>query len=146
MRPSFDEYFMEIAEKVRERSTCARPDRAVGAVLVIDNRAIAMGYNGAPSGMQHCTPETCVRTVLHVPSGEKAELCRAIHAEMNCLLQAARYGVKTEGATIYVTHQPCGICMRALYQAGIKRVVYRKAYPTNWCNDDFTRYMVIERR
>ena len=104
MRKSWDEYFMEIAEIVKTRSTCLR--RQVGAVIVKDNRIITTGYNGAPSGLRHCTDiGGCERERLHIPSGQRHELCRALHAEQNAIIQAAKVGVSTEGATIYITLQ-----------------------------------------
>ena len=114
MRKSWDEYFMEIAEIVKTRSTCLR--RQVGAVIVKDNRIITTGYNGAPSGLRHCT-------------GQRHELCRALHAEQNAIIQAAKVGVSTEGATIYITLQPCVICAKMLVNAGITRIVHRGEYP-----------------
>ena len=111
MRKSWDEYFMEIAEIVKTRSTCLR--RQVGAVIVKDNRIITTGYNGAPSGLRHCTDiGGCERERLHIPSGQRHELCRALHAEQNAIIQAAKVGVSTEGATIYITLQPCVICAK----------------------------------
>ena len=105
MRKSWDEYFMEIAEIVKTRSTCLR--RQVGAVIVKDNRIITTGYNGAPSGLKHCTEiGGCERARLNIPSGQRHELCRALHAEQNAIIQAAKIGVSTEGATIYITLQP----------------------------------------
>lgn len=127
-RASWDEYFMEIAEIVKTRSTCLR--RQVGAVIVKDNRIITTGYNGAPTGLEHCV-ETggCMRQILGVPSGERHELCRALHAEQNAVIQAAKIGVSTEGATIYITLSPCMICAKILINAGIRRVVYVGEYP-----------------
>ena len=128
MRASWDQYFMEIAEIVKTRSTCLR--RQVGAVIVKDNRIITTGYNGAPSGTHHCTDVgTCQRIELNVPSGERHELCRALHAEQNAIIQAANIGVSTEGATLYVTLQPCVICAKMSINAGIKKIVYKGAYP-----------------
>lgn len=128
MRASWDEYFMEIAEIVKTRSTCMR--RQVGAVIVKDHRIITTGYNGAPSGLRHCTEiGTCERQRLQIPSGERHELCRALHAEQNAILQAAKIGVSTEGATIYITLQPCVICAKMLINAGITRIVHRGEYP-----------------
>ena len=127
-RKSWDEYFMEIAEIVKTRSTCLR--REVGAVIVKDNRIITTGYNGAPSGLKHCTEiGGCERERLNIPSGQRHELCRALHAEQNAILQAAKIGVSTEGATIYITLQPCVICAKMLVNAGIKRIVFKGEYP-----------------
>ncbi len=128
MRVSWDEYFMEIAEIVKTRSTCMR--RQIGAVIVKDNRIIPTGYNGAPSGCRHCTEiGSCYRQEHNIPSGERHELCRALHAEQNAIIQAARIGNTTDGATIYVTNQPCVICAKMCINAGIKRIVYKDSYP-----------------
>ena len=127
-RKSWDEYFMEIAEIVKTRSTCLR--RQVGAVIVKDNRIITTGYNGAPSGLRHCTEiGGCERARLNIPSGQRHELCRALHAEQNAIIQAAKIGVSTEGATIYITLQPCVICAKMLVNAGIKPIVFKGEYP-----------------
>ena len=107
-RPSWDEYFLEMAELVAKRSTCLR--RSVGAVLVREKRILATGYNGAPSGLKHCVEVGCLRLKLKIPSGERHELCRALHAEQNALLFARSSGEKTEGATLYCLFQPCILC------------------------------------
>ena len=128
MRASWDEYFMQIAEIVKTRSTCLR--RQVGAVIVKDKRIITTGYNGAPAGLAHCTELCgCDRQRLGVPSGERHELCRALHAEQNAIIQAAKLGISTEGATIYITLQPCVICAKMLINAGICRIVHQGEYP-----------------
>ena len=128
MRASWDEYFMEIAELVKTLSTCLR--RNVGALIVKDNRIISTGYNGPPSGIDHCEDlGGCYREMLHVPSGERHELCRALHAEQNAIIQAAKFGVSTEGGTLYVTHQPCIICAKMIINSGIKKVIYGNPYP-----------------
>ena len=138
MRKSWDEYFMEIAEIVKTRSTCLR--RQVGAVIVKDNRIITTGYNGAPSGLRHCTDiGGCERERLHIPSGQRHELCRALHAEQNAIIQAAKLGVSIQDATLYCTHQPCVICAKMIVNSGISRVVYREGYP-----DEFARQMLLE--
>jgi len=126
-RPSWDEYFLQIASVVSQRSTCLR--RQVGAVLVLDKRILATGYNGAPSGLPHCAEVGCLRQAHNVPSGERHELCRGLHAEENALLQAARYGIRIEGATIYTTHVPCVMCTKMLINCGIRRIVARQDYP-----------------
>jgi len=125
-RPSFDEYFMEIAHVVAKRSTCLRGH--VGAVIVKDKRILATGYNGAPSGMPHCDEVGCLREKLGVPSGERQELCRGVHAEQNAIIQAAKFGIGVDGATLYTTHSPCITCAKAIINAGISRVVYCKEY------------------
>ena len=124
-RPSWDEYFMRIAEFAKSRSTCGR--RKVGAVLVNDkHQIISTGYNGVPRGVNHCTIATC--TKLHEKSGEKNEVCPAVHAELNAILQAATAGISSEGTTLYSTTQPCGNCTMAIINAGIKKVVYVEEY------------------
>jgi dCMP deaminase len=127
-RPSWDEYFMEMAELTAKRSSCLR--RNVGAVIVKDKRAIATGYNGAPMGLAHCEEKGgCLRQQLGVPSGQRHELCRALHAEQNAIIQAASMGHAIEGGTIYITHQPCVICAKMIVNAGIKRIVVKEGYP-----------------
>ncbi|MHA1343117.1 MAG: deoxycytidylate deaminase, partial [Promethearchaeota archaeon] len=124
-RLSKDKYFMKIAEVVAQRSTCIK--RKVGAVLVKDSHIISTGYNGAPSGLKHCTIDTCVRKNLK--SGEKPELCRGIHAEANCIIQAALHGTSIEGnITLYSTTFPCMSCLKLLINAGINRLVYKEGY------------------
>ncbi|MDD4980644.1 MAG: cytidine/deoxycytidylate deaminase family protein [Candidatus Omnitrophica bacterium] len=126
-RPSWDEYFLEVAQLVSKRATCLR--RYVGAVLVRDKKILATGYNGAPSGLGHCLDIGCLRDKLKIPSGERHELCRGLHAEQNVLLQAALYGVGTKGSTLYITNQPCIICAKMLINAGIKEIVISGDYP-----------------
>jgi dCMP deaminase len=124
-RISKDDYFMKIAEVVALRSTCIK--RNVGAVLVKDNHILSTGYNGAPSGLSHCTPDTCVRKNLK--SGEKPELCRGVHAEINCIIQAALHGTTIEGDTsLYTTTFPCMSCLKLIINAKIKRLVYKEGY------------------
>ena len=127
MRPSWDDYFMDIAELVASRSTCLR--RQVGAVIVKDRRIISTGYNGAPRGVSLCLDVGCLREQLGVPSGERHELCRAVHAEQNAIIQAALHGVSTNGATLYCTTQPCVLCAKMLLNAGIKEIFFRGSYP-----------------
>ena len=125
IRISKDAYFMKIAEVVSQRSTCIK--RKVGAVLIKDSHIISTGYNGAPSGFKHCTSETCVRQNLN--SGEKPELCHGIHAEVNCIVQAAIHGTSIKGdTTLYSTTFPCMNCLKLIINAGIKRLVYREGY------------------
>lgn len=127
MRPSWDDYFIEIAKLVSSRATCLR--RKVGAVIVKDKRLLTTGYNGAPSGLAHCIEVGCIRKNLDIPSGERHELCRGVHAEQNAILQAAKFGVSIEGTILYLTDSPCFICSREIVNAGIKRVVYLYGYP-----------------
>ncbi|MDE7315861.1 MAG: cytidine/deoxycytidylate deaminase family protein [Mucispirillum sp.] len=125
-RPSWDDYFMEMTKLTSTRSSCLR--RHVGAVLVKDTRAIATGYNGAPAGVTHCEVTGCLRQKLNVPSGERHELCRGLHAEQNAIIQAALYGVSTEGATLYCTTKPCSICTKMIINAKITKIVYEEYY------------------
>lgn len=130
VRPTWDELFMELARLMARRSTCLR--RQVGAVLVKDNRVLASGYNGPPSGMAHCADlGGCLREKLGVPSGERQEICRAIHAEQNAILQLAITGLSGRDATVYVTTHPCFTCAKLLVQLGVRRVVYGDGYPDN---------------
>ncbi len=126
-RPSWDEYFLDIADLVSKRSTCLR--RSVGAVLVKDKRILATGYNGVPSKIRHCSEVGCIREKLNVPSGQRHELCRGLHGEQNAFLQAALHGTSVKDATIYSTTQPCVICAKMLINAGIKEIVIRGDYP-----------------
>ncbi len=122
-RPSWDEYFLDLADLVASRSTCLR--RHVGAVLVRNERIIATGYNGAPRGLGHCLDIGCLREQMGIPSGHRYELCRGVHAEQNAIINAAYYGVSTQETVLYCTNQPCIICARMLINAGIVRVVHR---------------------
>lgn len=126
-RPSWDDYFMSIAEQVAGRATCMR--RSIGAVLVKDKRILATGYNGTASGLAHCEDVGCIREQQNIPSGSRHELCRGIHAEQNAVIQAAKYGIAMNGATAYCTHQPCVLCAKILLNAGVVEIVYREAYP-----------------
>lgn len=127
-RPSWDEYFMGMAKLTSQRSTCLR--RKVGAVIVKDKHIVATGYNGAPRGLSHCAElGGCLREQLKVPSGQRHELCRALHAEQNAIIQAATLGQSIEGASIYITHQPCSICSKMIINAGIDRIVVDEGYP-----------------
>jgi dCMP deaminase len=126
-RPSWDEYFMQIVDLVKTRSTCLR--RQVGALIVKDKRILASGYNGAPAGVSHCAEVGCLRQQLNVPSGERHELCRAIHAEQNAIVQAAYSGTSVNGSTMYVSLQPCSLCAKLMINAGIKKLVFRGNYP-----------------
>ncbi|UCC95647.1 MAG: cytidine/deoxycytidylate deaminase family protein [Candidatus Omnitrophota bacterium] len=126
-RPQWDEYFMKVARLVSERSTCLR--RKVGAVLVKDKQILATGYNGAPSGITHCEVTGCLRKELGIPSGERHEICRGLHAEQNVLLQAARHGVSARESTLYITNVPCSICAKMIINTGIKEVVFCNEYP-----------------
>jgi dCMP deaminase len=126
-RPSWDEYFMEIAQVVAKRSTCLR--RKVGAIVVKNKRIISTGYNGTLSGLEHCNKSGCLRQKFAIKSAERQELCRGMHAEANALLFAASYGVDMHEAVLYCTHQPCVLCAKMIIQAGIKQVVFMGEYP-----------------
>lgn len=127
-RPDWNEYFMEFANLAKRRSTCLR--RQVGAVIVKDKRVVSTGYNGAPSGLDHCDLHAtlCLRTQFNIPSGQKHELCRGVHAEQNAIIQAARYGVSIFGGSLYCTHMPCSICLKMLINVGIAEIFYSKKY------------------
>jgi dCMP deaminase len=126
-RPSWDEYFLRITREVAKRSTCLR--RKVGAVIVRDKRILATGYNGAPRGLPHCEEVGCLREQQGVPSGERHELCRGLHAEQNAFLQAASFGVSSEGSTLYTTVYPCSLCAKMAVNAGVRRIVTTGDYP-----------------
>lgn len=132
-RPTWDVYFMDIADLVSKRSTCLR--RSVGAVLVKDRRILATGYNGAPSGLKHCLDIGCLREQLGVPSGERHELCRGLHAEQNAIIQAALHGVSVNGSTLYCTNQPCIICAKMIINAGIVSIVIKEGYRDKFAED-----------
>jgi dCMP deaminase len=132
-RPSWDEYFLKIAGEVANRSTCLR--RQIGAVLVMEKRILATGYNGVPSGLRHCSEVGCLREQQNVPSGERHELCRGLHAEMNALIQAAKYGTAIKGAVVYTTHHPCSLCAKMIINAGITQIVTNQDYPDPLAKD-----------
>jgi dCMP deaminase len=127
MRPSWDDYFMAMAELAASRSTCRR--RQVGAVLIAGDHVIATGYNGAPTGIPHCTDVGCLREKLGVPPGERHELCVGVHAEQNAIIQAALHGRSTRGTTLYSTCQPCVLCAKMAINAQIRRIVFQGTYP-----------------
>jgi dCMP deaminase len=126
-RTSWDEYFMKIAMIVAERSTCRR--HHVGAVIVKDKRILTTGYNGAPSGLKDCIELGCLRDEQEIESGKNHEICRAIHAEQNSIIQAGLHGTNISSATMYCTHSPCILCAKMLSNAGIKRFVTYGQYP-----------------
>lgn len=136
-RPDWDSYFLLIAKVVASRSTCLR--RHVGAVLVKDRQILSTGYNGAPKGVSHCEDAGCLRERLGIPSGERHEICRGSHAEINAIAHAAAAGVATQGCQIYCTHEPCVYCTKALINAGCVRVVYLYPYP-----DELARSIMAE--
>ncbi len=134
-RPSWHEYFMGITELVASRATCLR--RKVGAILVKDKRILCSGYNGAPAGVPHCRETGCLREKLNVPSGEKHELCRGVHAEQNVIIQAAYYGIPVKDATLYCTNQPCSICAKMIVNAGIVKVIFKDGYDDTMTSEMF---------
>ena len=138
-RPTWEEYFMDITHLVAKRATCIR--RQVGAVLVMVKRILATGYNGAPSGLAHCLEIGCLREKKQIPSGERHELCRGLHAEQNVIIQAAFYGIRIQGATLYCTNLPCTICTKMIINAGIKEIVYESGY-----GDELAMEMLKEAR
>ncbi len=137
MRPSWDEYFMRLAYLVSTRATCTR--RKVGAVIVKDKRVLATGYNGPPKGLAHCDITGCIREELNVPSGQRHELCRGLHAEQNAIIQAAVHGVSIKGATIYVTNHPCVVCSKMIINAEMAEIVYAEGYP-----DELAELILLE--
>ncbi|NLG12309.1 MAG: cytidine deaminase [Elusimicrobia bacterium] len=132
-RPDWDEYFLKIAELVSSRSTCIR--RHVGAVIVKEKRILATGYNGAPSGISHCADVGCIRETMKVPSGERHELCRGLHAEQNAIIQAAYHGVSIKGSVFYITSHPCSVCAKMIINAGIGEIIIKDGYPDKIAED-----------
>lgn len=126
-RPTWDQYFMKLAWLVAERSTCVR--HHVGAVIVRDKRILTTGYNGAASGTKDCLELGCLRNQMNIPSGTRHEICRAIHAEQNAIIQAGTHGINIQGGTLYCTHSPCILCAKMIANAKIKRVVMSIEYP-----------------
>jgi dCMP deaminase len=125
-RPSIDEYFMKMAHLASERSTCLR--RKVGAVITKEKRVLSTGYNGAPKGLPHCEEVGCVRENLDVPTGERHELCRGVHAEQNAIIQAAVFGTSIKDGKIYTTNHPCVVCAKLLINASITEIIYDDDY------------------
>jgi dCMP deaminase len=136
-RPSYDEYFMEMAHVVAKRSTCLR--RKVGAILVKEKHILSTGYNGAPKGLKHCSETGCLRENMNIPSGERHELCRVLHAEQNAIIQAAVFGVSIKGSVLYCTSTPCVVCVKMLINAGVTEIIYAGDYP-----DDLAKRMLEE--
>jgi len=126
---SWHKYFISIAQLVATRSTCIRAQRQVGAILISGRRIIATGYNGASSGCEHCVKLGCIRDKLNLTSGTNTEICRAIHAEQNVLIQCALFGQSTRNSTLYCTHEPCSICTKLLIQAQVKEIYFVNLYP-----------------
>jgi dCMP deaminase len=132
-RPSWEDYFMDIAMLVAKRSTCLR--RAVGAIIVKDKRILSTGYNGAPTNVRHCVETGCLREKLGIESGKMHELCRGIHAEQNAIIQAAYHGVSLKGASIFCSNLPCSICAKMIINAGIDKIYYRSGYADQLSKD-----------
>jgi len=126
-RPSWEQYFMQLAHLISTRSTCTR--RKVGAVVVKNKRILATGYNGTPSGVRHCSEAGCLREKLGVPSGQRQEICRGLHGEQNAIIQAATSGTSIKDSVLFCTTQPCVTCAKMIINAGIKQVTYEGAYP-----------------
>ena len=118
---------MEISRLVARRSAGLR--RQVGAVIVKEKNILSTGYNGTPAGITHCAETGCLRARLGVPSGERHELCRGLHAEQNAIIQAAKHGVSIAGGTLYCTNFPCVICSKMIINAGLKEIVFLEGYP-----------------
>ena len=134
----WDKRFMDLTCEIAKWSSCYKPNRNVGAIIVKNKRILTTGYNGAPEGIGSCKERgECIRNNMGIASGERHELCYAIHAEQNAIIQAAKLGVSIEGATIYCTHQPCSICAKMIVNSGIKRVVYLNAYPDEFAKKIF---------
>jgi len=128
---------MDITRLVARRSTCIR--RQVGAIVVKDKRILATGYNGVPTGLAHCEDTGCIREQNNIPSGQRHELCRGLHAEQNTIIQAAYHGISISGATLYCTTLPCSICLKMLINAGITAIIYEQGYP-----DELTQSLLNE--
>ena len=136
----WDKRFMEMAQVIASWASCYQENRKIGAVIVKNKRIMTTGYNGAPAGVKTCVERgECLRRKLNIPSGTRHELCYAVHAEQNAIIQAAKLGVSIDGATLYCTHQPCVMCAKMIVNSGIVRVVYREGYP-----DDFSREILAE--
>ena len=135
----WDIRFVKMARLISEWSSCYRAGRSIGAVIVKDKRIMTTGYNGAPAGLRTCRERgECMRDKLGSPSGTRTELCYAIHAEQNAIIQAAKLGISIDGATIYCTHQPCSVCAKMIVNVGIRRVVYEQGYPDPFALEVFS--------
>ena len=138
MFTKWDHRFMEMAQLVSTWASCYQEERKIGAVIVKDKRVMTTGYNGAPSGVKTCVERgKCLRKKLGIPSGTRHEMCYAVHAEQNAIIQAAKLGVNIDGSTLYCTHQPCILCAKMIVNAGIVRVVYHSGYPDDFALDIF---------
>lgn len=140
MFDKWDKRFIEMARLVSTWASCYKRDRKIGAVIVLDKRVMTTGYNGAPAGVKTCVERgECLRQRLGIASGTRHEICYAVHAEQNAIIQAAKLGIRIDGATLYCTHQPCVLCSKMIVNAGIRRVVYEQGYP-----DEFSRQILSE--
>ena len=136
----WDKRFMEMCSLIATWASCYQENRKIGAVIVKNKRIVTTGYNGAPAGIRTCVERgECLREKLGIPSGTRHEICYAVHAEQNAIIQAARLGSSIDGATLYCTHQPCVLCAKMIVNSGIRRVVYREGYP-----DEFALQMLTE--
>ena len=146
MFTKWDHRFMEMAQLVSTWASCYQEERKVGAVIVKDKR-VTTGYNGAPAGVSTCVERgECLRKKLGIPSGTRHEMCYAVHAEQNAIIQAAKLGVNIDGSTLYCTHQPCILCAKMIVNAGIVRVVYHSGYPDDFALDIFKEAGVLVER
>ena len=144
MFDKWDHRFMEMAWLVSSWASCYQQERKIGAVIVKDKRVMTTGYNGAPAGVKTCVERgECLRKKLGIPSGTRHEMCYAVHAEQNAIIQAAKLGVSIDGATLYCTHQPCILCAKMICNSGIVRVVYREGYPDPFSLEIFREAGVI---
>lgn len=140
----WDDRFIELSKQIANWSSCFQSDRKIGAIIVKNKRIVTTGYNGAPSGLKSCVERgECMRRKLNIPSGTRHELCYAIHAEQNAIIQAAKLGVSIDGATLYCTHQPCAICAKMIINAGIVRIVYAEGYPDEFSLEIFDEANVL---
>lgn len=143
----WDKRFMEVASLISTWASCYQADRKIGAVIVKNKRILTTGYNGAPAGIRTCVERgECMRKKQGIASGTRHELCYAIHAEQNAIIQAARYGIDISGATLYCTHQPCVICAKMIINAGIVRVVYKEGYPDEFSMQLFSEAKILVQR
>lgn len=136
----WDKRFMDLSRTIAQWSSCYQENRKIGAIIVKNKRILTTGYNGAPAGIKSCVERgECLRRKRNIPSGTQHELCYAIHAEQNAIIQAAKLGVSIEGATLYCTHQPCVICAKMIVNSGISRVIYGEGYPDAFSLDIFAQ-------
>ncbi len=143
----WDSRFMQLAWTISQWTSCYVPGRSIGCVIVKDKRIMTTGYNGAPAGLKTCKERgECMRRNLGIQSGTRAELCYAIHAEQNAIIQAAKLGISIDGATLYCTHQPCSVCAKMIINAGIRRVVYQEGYPDEFSLRIFEEAQVLLER